>query len=400
MYELLRYLTYPLFLPITSAQSLFEVPLINDFAHQRYNISVAVGTPPQTFNLLFDTGSTDIWLPKPDSSGCAPNCPAGFDPATSSSIVDVHIPYDARYGLTPDLAVIGEYYNDTMSIGDLPALSDVEFAVGNVPGPLFTQGNWGIFGIGSRFGEVVYSGPTSPYQGNESATYTPLWERYALASSSKQRQFSVWLNKQSAEQGSVLFGEKDASKYEGTLKSLPINLRDGKLSGWNVNVTEVTRVSEKGGRERLTSSNYSVDYTLDTGSPNMYVPTTLYEVVVKGLSATDIINGAPYVPCSLRDTLADHLEFNFATKAKDKSKQNGRQPAKIRVPYSEIIYPFGDPVTLPPVRNADGMEMCYFGMVPSDGPVRLLGASFLRSAYLLFDADNVEVRIAQAKWEM
>jgi hypothetical protein len=44
------------------------------------------------------------------------------------------------------------------------------------------------------------------------------------------------------------------------------------------------------------------------------------------------------------------------------------------------------------------VEMCYFGMVPGDGPVRLLGASFLRSAYLVFDAEDLVVKMAQAKW--
>jgi hypothetical protein len=397
MFNLQNYLCFSL-IYFTTARTLFEVPLINDFAHQRYNISVSVGNPSQSFNLLFDTGASDVLLPKANSSGCAPTCPPGFDSFPSSSVVDLHIPYDARYGLTPDLAVIGEYYNDTVAIGNLPSLSAVEFAVGNLPALLTTQGNWGIFGVGSRYSEIVYAGPTSPYRGNESYTYTPLWERYALSSSSQKRKVSVWLNKQSALQGSVLFGAEDESKYEGVLKNLSINLRDGKLSGWNVNVTGIVRVSSEGKRESLTPDNYSVDYTLDTGSPNMYVPTTLYDAVAKGLNATDFINGAPYVPCELRETLKDYLEFGFATKADGKSKRNDEHQAKIRVPYSEIIYPFGTPVTVPPVRNAEGSEMCYFGMVPGDGPIRLLGASFLRSAYLVLDADDLVVKIAQAKW--
>jgi hypothetical protein len=397
MYKLQKYLSLTLVYPFTNAQ-LFEVPLINDFAHQRYNISISVGTPPQTFNLLFDTGASDILLPKSNSSGCTPSCPSGFEPSTSSSVVDLHIPYDARYGLTPDLAVIGKYYNDTVSIGALPSLPDAEFAVGNLPALLTSQGNWGIFGFGSRFSEVVYSGLTSPYRGNESYTYTPLWERYALASPSRTRKFSVWLNQQSASRGSVLFGAEDSSKYTGALQNVPINLRNGKLSGWNVNVTGVIRVSENGAKARMTQGNYSTDYTLDTGSPNMYVPTALYEAVVKGLNATDIINGAPYVECGLRETLGEYLEFGFGIEDDDKSGRSGKHQAKIRVPYSEIIYPFGTPVTVPPVRNKDGVEMCYFGMVPGDGPVRLLGASFLRSAYLVFDAEDLVVKMAQAKW--
>ncbi|KAH6110629.1 hypothetical protein HBI65_008980 [Parastagonospora nodorum] len=396
MYDILRHPFVILLIQINAVKVALEVPIINDLAHQRYNISIALGTPPQLFSLLFDTGSSDIWVPLPNSVGCAPDCPRGFNTARSSSIVDISVPFDARYGLTPDLAVLGSYYNDTVSVANLAAFTNVQFAVGNVPKRLFTQGNWGIFGMGSRYNEAVYSGPTSPFRGNKNATYTPLWERIALASPSSKKRSSVWMNSQSAAQGSVLFGEEDSTKYHGALKTLPLNLVDGELRGWNVNVTGVTRIFSENVKERLTPGTYAVDFTVDTGSPNLYVPTELYKAIVKGLKATDIINGAPYVPCSLKNSSTEHLEFEFPVRARTHHTDDF---ASIRVPYGELIYPFGLPSTVPPVRNADGVEMCYFGVVPNDGPIRLLGASFIRSAYIVFDADQKALEIAQAKWK-
>ena len=130
--------------------SAFEVPIYNDLAHQRYNITVKLGSQPQAFSLLFDTGSTDVWVAKPISSGCTPNYPDGFDMAKSSLSVELDIVFDARYGLTPDLVVLGSYYNGSVSVSPLPTLRDVKFAVGDVPPLLFAQGNWGIFGFWSR----------------------------------------------------------------------------------------------------------------------------------------------------------------------------------------------------------------------------------------------------------
>ncbi|KAF9691757.1 hypothetical protein EKO04_010325 [Ascochyta lentis] len=376
-----------------------EVPVYNDLAYQRYNINIAIGTPPQSFSLLFDTGSTDVWVPQANSSGCALNCPPGFDfdPTASSSLVRTNVPFDARYGLTPDLAVIGQYYNDSISVSGLPAIANAQFAVGDLPSLLFVQGNRGIFGLGSRLSESVYLSPTSPHRGNLSSTYTPLWERVALASPSGEKKYSVWLNAQGARKGSVQFGGEDRGKYKGALAKVPLNLdpETGLLSGWNVNLTGVTRISTaasvKAGKKQLTPSNYSVDFTIDSGSPNMYVPTSLYEAIVQGLNATDIINGAPYVPCSLRSQATGFLDFDFSTRTKG-------QKAKIRVPLAEIVYPPSFPVTVPPVGDRDGKKMCYFGIVPNDGPVRLLGATFLRSAYIVFDAEHLELRMAQAKW--
>ncbi|CAO2655487.1 Nn.00g042900.m01.CDS01 [Neocucurbitaria sp. VM-36] len=398
---LLRISTPSIALEPPNIDNAYEVPIYNDLAYQRYNIAVAIGTPPQSFSLLFDTGSSDVWFPKPNSSACAPNCPTGFDPSTSSTIFKTQYPLDARYGFTPDLAVLGWYYNDTISVSGLPSIPNTQFAVGDVPPILFAQGMWGIFGISTRFKEAVYAGPTSPVRGDLNATYTPLWESLAIASSSRRRKFSIWLNAQDAEKGSVQFGDEDGTKYHGQLRQVPLNLENGDLVDWSVNLTSVTRVQmEEAGKEKrtkLTAADYNTDYVLDTGSPNMYIPTRLYEGIVAGLNATKIINGAPYVLCSLRTPSTGFLDFGFQIDAEVR-KRSKNQPVQIRVPYNEIIYPFGYPVTIPPQRDLDGAEMCYFGAVPQDGPIRLLGATFARSAYLVFDVENVEIKMAQAKW--
>jgi hypothetical protein len=390
VYSLLAKTSFAAIPPIQTNNP-YEVPLTNDLAHQRYNISLALGHPPQSFNLLFDTGSTDIWAPNANSSGCTPHCPTAFDPTRSSSIVNTSIPYLAIYGLTPDPAnsVTGFYYNDTISVSGLPPVTNATFAVGNVPTSLFTQGNWGIFGAGARSNEALVRGP------NRSEPYTPLWERLALAAPAGSKKLGVWLNAQNAASGTVQFGGADASKYVGALAHVPINLDEGVFTGWSVNVSSVTRVTGEGKREKkkvLTPGNYSLGFTIDSGSPNMYLPTALYDGIVEGLNATEVVNGAPYVPCSLRSEGSGFLDFGFPT-------TKGRR-VSIRVPLAEIVYPPGYPVTVPAVPDRDGEKLCYFGIVPTDGPIRLLGATFIRSAYLVFDEEKLVVSMAQARWEV
>ncbi|KAF2033181.1 acid protease [Setomelanomma holmii] len=372
------------------------LPLTNDLAHQRLNISLSIGTPPQTFNLLFDTGSTDVWVPLSSSTGCAPNCPTAFTPSLSSTIVNTSIPYLAIYGLTPDPAnsIAGFYFNDTVSVSGLPALEDATFAVGNVPPALFQVGNWGIFGAGSPLREALLSGPNA-----SKVPYTPAWERLALASPGGKKKMGVWLNAQNASSGTVLFGGSDESRYEGGLQDVPIVLQRGIFTGWGVNLTSVTRVNvggeEDGGcdeKTQLTAANFSQTVLFDTESPNMYLPTPLYDAIVEGLNATELINMAPYVPCSLRTASSGYLDFGFPTKA------GGN--AEIRVPLSEIVYPPGYPVTVPAVPDRNGQELCYFGIVPTNGSILLLGTSFIRSAYLVFDEEELVVSMAKSRWSV
>jgi hypothetical protein len=394
MFKQLRFAFYTLSLTILSSATKspqtnnpYEVLITNDLAHQRYNISIAVGTPPQPFNLLLDTGSADVWVPLSNSSGCAPSCPFGFDARTSSSIIPTNYTFDVCYGQECNVAIRGPYYNDTISVLGLPALPNATFAVADVPVAFVQTGNWGIFGVGSRINEGI----TQRYP---NVSYTPLWQRITTTSPSGKSKFSLWLNQQSATQGTIQFGGADNSKYTGKLAKLPLNLDHGQVVAWSVNVTSVTRVTinEKGKEKKtlLTPGDYTNDFTFDSGSPNFYVPTGLYNAIATGLNATEIINGAPYVPCSLRYSASGSLEWGFPT-AK-------RHTAKIRVPIAEIVYPYGYPVTVPLVPDRNGEKMCYFGLVPTESFVHLLGAPFLRSAYAVFDLDNEEVGIAQAVW--
>jgi hypothetical protein len=59
---------------------------------------------------------------------------------------------------------------------------------------------------------------------------------------------------------------------------IPLN---GHLLPWDFNLTSVARIhiNQKGQETKtsLTSEDYSMDFTLDTGIPNMYLPTPLYE---------------------------------------------------------------------------------------------------------------------------
>lgn len=72
------------------------VPMTNDNLFSYYG-PIQIGTPPQPFQMIFDTGSADIWVPSVSCSddGCLGN---QFDPSLSSTFVDIRTDYSTQYG--------------------------------------------------------------------------------------------------------------------------------------------------------------------------------------------------------------------------------------------------------------------------------------------------------------
>ncbi|KAG9075290.1 hypothetical protein FS749_013043, partial [Ceratobasidium sp. UAMH 11750] len=71
--------------------------LVNKGTDSSYYGSIAVGTPPVAFNVILDTGSSDLWLA---SSTCYTGCRGvpTFDASRSSTFRNLTTPFAIRYG--------------------------------------------------------------------------------------------------------------------------------------------------------------------------------------------------------------------------------------------------------------------------------------------------------------
>ena len=203
----------------------------------------------------------------------------------------------------------------------------------------------------------------------------------------QSRAYSLWLNDLDADTGEILFGGIDTAKYIGKLHTIPIDTRKGKSSpsDFMVTLTGVGLTNNISQTMSLTSSNFGIPVLLDSGTTYTYIPVSLYQKLAAEIGV-QYVSGTSVVACSLRDYNGT-VDFGFS----------GFQ---INVPFNELVVDaydiYGYPITF------DGEQLCFFGIFPesnSDGSY-VLGDTFLRSAYVVYDLDNAEISLANVHFNV
>lgn len=151
-----------------------------------------------------------------------------------------------------------------------------------------------------------------------------------------------------------------------------------------VQLSAVTAQSPSG-ISTFTSSNQSdVIYTvLDSGSTFTHLPDYIITAIYSYLGATSIGANPVAIPCN-RTTAESVFSFSFG----------GPRGPKINVPISDFVVP-RDP-TFENFTFSDGTPACTLSIVPSTSYLAILGDSFLRSAYVVYDIDNQQIALAQS----
>ena len=203
--------------------------------------------------------------------------------------------------------------------------------------------------------------------------------------------YSLWLNDLDASTGALLFGGVDTEKYVGRLETLPIQTTHGGDSApteFVITLTDLSFVEDGGDTLRIATGRADA-VLLDSGSSLTYLPDDVAADVMKAVGVEfDRENGIGLVPCSLADSTST-IDFRFS------------QPV-ISVPLNELVltpqrrYSSSPRVTL---TLADGRtEACFFGIMPAGKYPPVLGDTFLRSAYVVYDLENHEISLAQTNF--
>ncbi|KAF9935464.1 hypothetical protein BGZ67_003414 [Mortierella alpina] len=306
-----------------------------------YYGQVQIGSPQQTFNVVFDTGSSDLWIPsiKCKEASCLSHQRFNGKHSSSYDTLDPPEPFEIEYGTGEVSGVISE---DIITLGGLSSKRPIRFAESKTSSPLFGRAIFdGVFGL--AYQEMSSSGEQPPF--------LSMMEQRTV----KNGMFGFFMGQGS---GELAFGGYDSSRIEGNdiLWSKVI-----KKGYWEIMMDGVK--SEK--EELLKAPVHAI---VDTGTTQIIIPVALARHLhAKFLpGARHIHDGIYSLPCNVQ----------------------GMPMLKIEIG--------GKTFELPPhlytlQEIAPGRCMSGFAGEEVEGTSWILGDVFLRSVYSIFDFDNDRV---------
>ncbi|KAG6007957.1 hypothetical protein E4U21_005318 [Claviceps maximensis] len=336
-----------------------------------YYFNASLGTPPQNVRLHLDTGSNNMWVNTPESPLCEDRgVPlACFESGTYSANASSTYKYtgssfDIYYADGSSSA--GDYATDIMRFSD-QSLSGFVFGIG-----YRSTSPQNILGLG-YFGTELMAQPAT-----KARPYQSLSAKFFADGLTTSNSFSLSLNDIHAPTGHILFGGLDTGRFQKPLIRVPVERINDEYSQFFITMTGLSM----GYHELATGTSFAV--LIDSGTSLTYLPDDLTARIYRLLSvAYSESQNAALVPCSLRDQNLT-MTFYFSS------------PAAITVQLSDMILDAHDsstPAGTPLILGGDG-DACILGILPATDHANILGDTFLRAAYLVFDMDRHEIALA------
>ncbi|XP_040111878.1 pregnancy-associated glycoprotein 1-like [Oryx dammah] len=236
--------------------------------------NITIGTPPQEFQVIFDTGSSDLWVPSIfcNSSTCSTH--VRFRHLQSSTFRPTNKTFSITYGSGRIKAVVA---HDTVRIGDLVS----------------TDQPFGLCMAESGFKGIAFDGILGLSYCNISLSGAiPIFDNLKNQGAISEPVFAFYLSKDDQEGSVVMFGGVDRRYYEGELNWVPLI----EAADWIVHMDHITM------RRKVIACSGGCEAIVDTGTSAIEGPRRLVEKIQK------LIGDRPwrskyYVSCSAVTTL-------------------------------------------------------------------------------------------------
>merc|ERR1712166_1419211 len=321
---------------------------ISDYQNAQFYGPIKVGG--QDFKVIFDTGSSNVWVPGKACGFFTCYLHPRYDEKKSSTYEKDGRKYSVQYGSGP---VEGVFNTDTVTVGGIDVknqgfaeISTVNFGPLNIA---FAVGKFdGLLGLGFK-SISQYHIPTP-------------FEQMIDQKLISQPVFAFYLTSDASAVGELVLGGIDKSHYTGDLVSVPLT---------NESYWEVSMDALKFGDAVIVSS--ATKAIIDSGTSLLAGPKDQVAALAKAAGATSLAGKEWTVDCSKVSSLPN-LDITLGGKS------------FTLAPADYII---------------QASSQCLFAFMGIDipapmGPLWIMGDVFMRKYYCVFDYGNKQMQIAPA----
>ena len=343
-------------------------PMFNDLASGMYVAHVAIGTPRQSFTVVMDTGSSNLWVPDSTCSDYAvsPACEiqhryrntssSTFYNGCPCSSCGLFIPYGSG-------TVLGTLSMDTVEVGGI-VLPNTSF--GRVYAEPGNISEWGAPTFDGILG-LAYPIIAMPLLSMLPGPFDEMMTRNIVP----QPLFSIYLSSKENDTSSyVAFGEIPTSNYEGSLITVPQDLLQPELGYWCVGVNAI----KVGGKVQPGTSG--IIGVIDTGTSLIAGPPDVVNPIIAQINVSS--------DCSNIHTLPN-ISFTFAL--------------AWGATHDFVLTP--EQYTYRETFKDGTPDQCQCGLFAFDAgegllPLWILGDPFLRTYFAVFDRGNNQLQFAKS----
>lgn len=334
-----------------------EDPLDNYMDAQYYG-PIELGTPGQPFNVIFDTGSSNLWVPSETCAIWELACRTHnrYDSSDSSTYKPNGTDFEIHYGSG---SMSGFLSTDTCCVAGVCVVDQTFAEATHEPGISFVAAKFdGILGMGFPQISVLGVNPVFNNMVEQGVVPEPV--------------FSFWLNRDPDADlgGELILGGSDPMFYEGNMTYVPVQ-REGY---WEIAMDGMVTPMDGA----TVGCDGGCTAIVDTGSSLMVGPTAETNAINKMIGGVELIPGTGqyFIICS---EIPDMPDIDVML--------GGR--AYTLEPEDYILQ-----------ITQQGQTQCISGFMGLDlpmGPWWILGDVFIGKFYSEFDMGNSRVGLADSK---
>ncbi|XP_075061437.1 cathepsin E-A-like [Mixophyes fleayi] len=324
-----------------------------DYMNAQYYGVISIGTPPQKFNVVFDTGSSNFWIPSSFCISEACNVHKKFSSYLSTSYKHIGTTFSIHYGTGQLVGITGK---DTLQISNL-TIEGQDFGQSILePGRTFVLAQFdGVLGLG--------------YPSLAVGSAVPVFDQIMKQNLVQEPIFSFHLNKDDDNQygGELILGGIDKSLYKGPIHWIPLTEK----GYWQIRLDNIKV------RGEIAFCPNGCEAIIDSGTSLITGPSADIKLLQKLIGASPLSFGEFAVDCEEASSLPI---VTFTIGQKDYTI----------TPTQYVLQ-----------EHMGKSPLCLSGFQPMDlptnhGPLWILGDIFMSKFYSVFDRVHDRVGLAKS----